>query len=217
MQNNIRIVLAEDQELVRKSLVSLFREFPGMTVVGEACNGKVLIDLLKATPADIVLLDSEMPVMNGVQALEIINKRFPDVKVIVLSMHNDMNLIYEFMMLGARAYLPKNSDVETLMSTIRTVKNYGYYFCQNVANALLKGSMKHSSINPLMNERSLTSREMQILQKLCDGQSNKEIASTLSITPRTVDFHRGNIYSKTGSANIADLIHYSIKNGLVSV
>lgn len=216
MDQSIKIVLAEDQELIRKSLASLLREVPGLSIAGEAANGKVLIELLKTEQADIVLLDFEMPVMNGLEAMEILNKRFPKTKVIMLSQHNEMGLVYELMLLGARAYLPKGCDVDTLVKAIFTVHSFGYYFDEYVSNALLKGSMKSQAVNPLLSEKALSEREMEILQHLCAGLTNKEIAAQLHIAARTVDFHRANIYSKTGSANIADLVRYSIRNGLVS-
>jgi DNA-binding NarL/FixJ family response regulator len=216
MEQSVRLAIAEDHELIRKSLIALLKGFKEITVVGEVGNGKALIDLLKSKPVDVVLLDFEMPVMNGPQALKVITQRFPTVKVIMLSMHNDFHSVYEMMMSGARAYLPKNCDVKTLINTITTVKNHGYYFCNHVSKAILNGSMHQASINPLLNEKALSDREIEVLQLLCYGKTNKEIALALFITPRTVDFHRGNLYTKTKSSNIAELIRYSIKNGLVS-
>lgn len=217
MDQPIRVVLAEDQELIRKSLASLLRETPRMVVAGEAANGKALIEFLRSEPADIVLLDVEMPVMNGLKAIEILGQRFPKTKVIMLSQHNEMGLVYELMLLGARAYLPKGCDVDTLMKAIVTVHDFGYYFDGHVSNALLKGSMKSQAVNPLLSEKALSAREMEILQRLCNGLTNKEIAAQLHITVRTVDFHRANVYAKTGSANLAGLLRFSLRNGLVSL
>lgn len=215
MQKKIRIVIAEDQQLMRKSLIALLGEYPNMAVVGEAGDGKQLLQLLKITKTDIVLLDVEMPMMNGLEAISVINTRFPGVKVIVLSMHGEEVLMADFMTRGARAYLTKGSDVETLISTIETVYSHGFHFSDKVSRAMLGKMMHQKSTHPFMEEQALTDREMGILRELCEGKTNKEIAQGLKLTARTIDFHRSNIYTKTKSRNLAELVKYAIKNGIV--
>lgn len=213
----ISLLIADDHELLRKSFISLLERFDFIKVVGEAGDGRALLDLLKTTPVDLVILDLEMPVMNGYEALEIISKRFPEVKVIILSMHADPFLSHELMLKGARACVPKTCNVDTLIKTVRGVYETGYHFSKDVSKALLLGSMRQASINPLLHEQSLTQRELEVLRLLFTGLTNKEVASRLNITPRTVDFHRSNLYSKTNSSNITELVRFAISNGLVEI
>lgn len=216
-ENSIKIIVAEDQELIRKSFIALIKEDKQLEIVAEASNGKDLLNLLKLNKPDIVILDIEMPLMNGKEALEIIGKRFPSVKVIMLSMHAGSHFISELMAKGARAFLPKHCDPDTFFEAIYTVHYEGYYFDRTISEAMLKGLQREKSINPLLDELSLTDREISILKEICEGKTNKKIANSLNITPNTVDFHRGNIYKKTKSKNIIDLLKYAIKNGIISL
>ncbi|MBC7861689.1 MAG: response regulator transcription factor, partial [Bacteroidia bacterium] len=125
--SRIKLILAEDQELVRKALISLLKENPNIEVIGEAENGKKLLELLKQVEPDIVLLDIEMPVMNGQEALDVISKRFPAIKVIILSMYEEMALMSDFITKGARAYLPKGCSIERLFEAIETVNAKGHF------------------------------------------------------------------------------------------
>lgn len=211
----IKIIVTEDQELMRKSFIALLKEDRNFKVVGEAAHGKDLLEILKKVTADIILLDIEMPVMNGKEALEIINKRFPEIKVIMLSMHGGPHFISELMARGARAFLLKNCDPDTFFEAIHTVNEEGFYFDKEVSEAMLKGLQREKLINPLLDELSLTDREVEILKEMCEGKTNKQISASLNISINTVDFHRGNVYKKTKSKNIIDLLKYSIKNGLV--
>ena len=216
MPKKTSIMIAEDQTLVRKAFISLLEE-ANFKVIGEADNGKDLLDLLKQNLPDIVILDIEMPVMGGKETLEIIHKRFPTVKVIMLSMHAELNYMSAFMEMGASAYLPKACDVEILIEAINTVKTKGQYFSPGVAEALLSELKKEKNIHPLHDEAALSDREKEILKILCEGKTNKEIGASLHISPNTVDYHRGNIYAKTKSKNITDLVKYAIKHGVISI
>lgn len=202
---------------MRKSFIALLKEDPALEIVGEASNGKELLELLKSTETDIVLLDIEMPIMNGVEALEVINKRFAEIKVVMLSMHAGAVFVSELMARGARAYLPKNCDADTFFEALHIVHNEGYYFDKSVSQAMLRGLQREKAINPLLDELSLSDREVEILKEICDGKTNKQIAELLKISASTVDFHRGNIYKKTKSKNITDLLKYAIKNGIISL
>jgi DNA-binding NarL/FixJ family response regulator len=215
--DSIKIIVVEDQELMRKSFIALLKEDKHFEVIAEAANGKELLELLKQTTPDIVLLDIEMPVMNGKEALEIINKRFPEVKVIMLSMHAGINFISELMARGARAFIPKDCDPDSLFEAIHTVHSEGYYFDKSISEAVLRGLQREKSINPILEALSLSDREVEILKELCEGKTNKQIAASLKISVSTVDFHRGNVYKKTNSKNIIDLIKYAIKYGLIAI
>jgi DNA-binding NarL/FixJ family response regulator len=213
----IKIVLAEDHRLVRKALKTFLEEQFSFKVVAEAGNGKELLETLKRVSTDIVLLDIEMPVMNGKQALSVICKQYPDIKVIMLSLHNEKTLMAEFLSMGARAFISKTASEEALCNAINNVYRLGYYFDQDLSLAMLRELQIEKTINPLMDEQSLSRRETEILKELCHGKTNKEIADCCNITMTTVNFHRTNIYKKTKSHNITDLIKYGIKNGMIPV
>jgi DNA-binding NarL/FixJ family response regulator len=216
MPKKIKVAIAEDMELMRKSLVSLLEDYKIFEVVGEAANGKELLSLLKTVTPDIILLDIEMPIMNGMEALSILSVKYPAIKVIILSMHINDTLIVDFMTKGAKAYLAKGCNVDTLIETIKQVHTNGFSFSNQVSKAMLNNVMKERTINPFLDELALTERELEIVHELCEGKTNKEIANHLKITVRTIDFHRSNIYAKTKSRNLAELVKYAIKSGLVS-
>lgn len=217
MDQKIKLMVADDQHLFRKSLISLLKEAPDMEVAAEAENGKQLIDLLKHNEPDIVLLDVEMPVMDGKTALEIIVKRFSKVKVIVLSVHYDAGLVSDFMGRGASCYLTKNCQTEMLFDAIRVVKTKGHYFDASVSKAMLDSIQREKSNAPFTGEVVLNDREIDIMKRICDGKTNKEIASSLNLSASTIDFHRSKIYSKTHSNNITQLLKFALKSGIVDL
>lgn len=209
------MVLAEDQELIRKALISLLEDEPNIVVAGEAGNGRELLDLLGQQQPDVVLLDIEMPVMNGKETLEAIRQQFPQVKVVMLSLHADMALMSDFMSRGANAYIPKGSDVDTLVEAIEAVKYEGEYFGNGISKALQKVLQKDRK--PVFAELDLTTRELEILKALCNGLTHAEIGKSLGITTHAVDFHADHIYAKTNSRHITDLVKYAIRHGLIGL
>lgn len=211
----ITIVLAEDQKLMREGIKSLLEDEAHLKIIGEAENGRELLDLLKHTTPDIILLDIDMPVLNGREALEVINKRYPEIKVIMLSMHNDDYIISACMTMGARSYLAKGCDADTLIQTIESVNRNGRHFSDSVSKAMLTNLKHEKTIQH--EDVTLTPREIEILKALCDGKTNQEIANELHISGDTVHFHRGNVYRKTKSKSISDVIKYAIKNGFITI
>ena len=213
----IKIVIADDHKLVRQALKSLLEEQPKFKVIAEASHGAELLVLLETSRPDIVLLDIEMPVMNGLETMRVIRKRYPNLKVIMLSMHNEVTYMSEYITMGAKAYVPKGSDEETLSKAVYAVHKNNYYFDDETAAAVLKNLQNEKVVDSLIDNLVLSRREVQILKELCLGKTNREIADTLSVTTSTVSFHRANIYKKTQSRNIADLVKYSIRYGVVYV
>ena len=210
----IKIMLAEDHTLVREAFASAIDAETDFNVIGHASNGRELLDLIKADEPQLVLLDIDMPLMNGKQTLEIIKKRFPHIKVIMLSLHQEPGLMNEYMANGANGYLNKNVEIETLFEAIRTVYKDGTYFNKELSMALLASVRMGPSF---FNEQSLTTKELVVLKEICEGKTNKHIADNLHISVNTVDFHRSNIYSKTKCHNIASLVKYAIKHELIRV
>ncbi|MES2680172.1 MAG: response regulator transcription factor [Bacteroidota bacterium] len=211
------IVVVEDHDLVRKGIISLLSKEPGFKVIGEAENGKECLELLKTTKPDIVLMDIEMPVMDGRQALRIINRRDPDIKVIMLTIRNDEATMAEFIASGARAFMTKNSSDQALFKAIREVQKEGHYFGKTVATAMFKTLQNDRQLGAVGHKMALTKREIEVLKNICNGKSNKEIAASLSIEAGTVNFHRVNLYRKTKSHNITDLIKFGFRNAIISL
>lgn len=210
----IKIILVEDQHVIRSSLKLLINSKPETEVVGEAANGKELLSLLKQVFCHIVLLDLEMPVMNGQEALAEIIKKHRDIKVIILSNHNDPAIIQECMLSGAKAYLSKSCHENTLQEAIRTVHEKGQWFGEDVASILLHNSLHaRPSSNRPVSLKSLSDREQDVMRLLCKGKTEKQVAAELNISHHTVHTHRSHIYQKTGVNNLADLVNYALKSG----
>ena len=216
MAYKINVMIAEDHELVRKGYISLLSENEDITVVGEVSNGKELIELIKVKEPDVVLLDLDMPIMDGKQTLEILNSRFSNIKTIIISMYYDDVFITEFLSRGARGFLPKNCNPETLIDAIYEVKENGYYFNKKISKALVIKLLKENFTNSI-DKNALTEREIEVLKLICQEKANKEIADALNIAIRTVDFHRSNIYKKTQTQTSAGLALYAVKQGIISI
>jgi DNA-binding NarL/FixJ family response regulator len=215
--DKIKVIIADDHKLIRKGYASMIEKDRRISITGEAENGRELIEMLKADLCDIVLLDLEMPVMNGDEALSIILKRFPEVGVIVVSMHYSETLVANFLSRGAGAYLPKNTEPRSLLEAIVSVHSQGQYFSPEISKAMLMELKREKAFTGLFDKLALTRREIEILKLLCEGKTNKEIGERVYITPRTVDFHRRNIYSKTKLSTTAELVLYAATNGIINL
>lgn len=213
MNQPITIALVDDHELFRKGLISLLAEFEFLTVIYESSNGKDLLKALNNYKPDIVLLDVEMPIMNGMETLRIIKDEFLDVRVIMLSMHKQAKLIAEFMVQGANGYLVKDCSLDILLETITGVYHHGYYFKQNMTANLVREINKSKILKD--DSVLLTPREIEVINLICRGSSHKQIADVLFITARTVDFHKANIYKKTKANNVAKLYEFALANNLL--
>ncbi len=211
VNEKIRIVIADDHAMFRQGISSLLKFDPGLVIAGEAANGSELLKTLNGRHADIILLDIQMPVMNGTQTLEVLKQRFPDLGVIIVSMEFNPTIVQKYFERGAHGFIPKGCDVEVLVDAIYQVKEKGncYDLSFELAGRLNKYSLKHFE-----NTYVLSTREIEVLRLACKGNSNKEIGHTLRITERTVEFHKTNIYLKTGLKSLSDLIAYGIRNGL---
>jgi DNA-binding NarL/FixJ family response regulator len=184
-------------------------------VVGEAENGQELLDLIRTTPVDVILMDVEMPVMNGIDATKAALKEFPDIKVIALTMFNEDEYIQSMMDAGVKGFLLKNINRKTLDKALSSVANGGNYYSEELFNFFAKQMGKPAE--PKKDIIKLTSREKEILQLLAEGLSNKEIAEALYISERTVVGHKSNLMAKTGSKSTISLLSYAIKNKLVII
>jgi len=212
LDQKIKILLADDHQLVRKGFRALLEELDYVDVVGEAANGQEAIGLLRrGVKTDIALLDYEMPVLNGLETLDQIKRDFFGVKVILLTMLNQRELIQSAVEKGVNGFLFKNASLDELSEAIRRVSKGEQYFSSEVTLTLLKTAQNpdHTLL------RQLTEREIEVLRLVAQGFSSTEIGAQLFISPRTVDTHRNNLIQKLGVNGIAGLVQFAIKNKLV--
>jgi len=207
-----RVVLADDHRMVSDGLRSIIDSSDEFRVIQIAENGRELLRVLEILDTDLVLMDLDMPIMNGLEAMQEIRKRFPTLKVIILTMHEEKSLVKKMTDLGAKGYLFKNADKEELLTALRRVDEGGVYFSANLTLGLINNQLGQVSA---YDEKKglLTDREIEILKLIASGKSNKEIGDELFISHRTVDTHRTNLMKKLEVNNIAGLIRYAIKHG----
>jgi len=210
----IKILIADDHQLIIDGLISLLKNEEEIFVAGMANNGKEALQLLPVLEPDLVLMDIDMPVMNGINALREIKKTYPAIRVIILSMHAEAGMIKSLVDLGADGYLLKSCSQDELLRAIRSVALGQSYFSNGVTLSLL--SAKGKGFQAVSQQAEILSdRETEVLQLIAEGFSNKEIGGKLFISHRTVDTHRTNLMKKLNVNNIAGLISYAIKRGLV--
>lgn len=217
MKKPIRIAIAEDHDLFRQGLVSLLDHEEEIQVVLDVGNGQELIDQLRKQRVNVVIMDLEMPVLNGQSALKIIRSKLPAPKVIILSMHYSDEFISETIRLGASGFLPKNCSIDKMVDAIYAVHEQGYYFDDKVSKELLFKLVRNDDFKPTFQTENISEREREILDLICAEKTNLEIADMLNISNRTVEVHRKNLLKKTNAKNVVGLVIYAIKNGFYQV
>ena len=210
----IRIIIADDHQLFRNGLKILLNSFAEFEVTGEASNGEEFLRLLKTDPADVALMDINMPEMDGIEATRKGLKIYPAINIIALSMYGEEEYYYKMVDAGAKGFLLKDSNISEVREAILTVIKGGSYFSQELLYHVIQ-KIKHREQES--KSANLSKREKEILFKICEGLSNQEIADTLFISKRTVDKHRANLLGKTNSKNTASLILFAIRNKLIEI
>lgn len=213
--NNIRVGIADDHNLLRDGVRMLLEAMDGIELCLEAADGEMLLKFLETIELDVLLLDIEMENKNGIEAIQEINEKWPEIKVIVLSMHTEPRMISYMMELGARGYLKKDVKAEELERVIHAVNENGIYLDQNVASSLLQ-RVKTGNRSGLVNT-TLSSREKEVLKLICEEYTTPEIGEKLFISNRTVEGHRQNLLSKLGVKNVAGLVRKAIELQLVDL
>lgn len=213
-----RIVLADDHAILRDGLCSVIVHDLKMEVVGQADDGRTTVKLARSLRPDIVIMDINMPGLNGIDATRQIREEMPEVKVIALSMHRDAHHVSGMLKAGASAYVLKVSAADELRVAIWNVLDNKKYISPEIADVVIDDCMNHTFHNPGENSESkLTSREREILQLISEGKSTKEIAALLDVGLTTVDTHRQHIMEKLDLHSIAELTKYAIRLGLTSL
>jgi two-component system response regulator NreC len=212
--NKIKILLADDHPLVRSGLIKMLEPFKEFSVIGEAGDGEEAVTLTKKLQPDIVIIDLSMPKLNGIEATKLIRKNNPEVKVLVLTMHDNEEYVYQILRSGAGGYMLKNSGKDDLATAIRAVANGERFFSPRVSEIMVEAYLRKAGTRteqPEMgNEIHLTKREHEILDYIADGLNNAQIAEKLFISARTVDTHRTNIMQKLDIHDAANLVRYAL-------
>lgn len=208
----IRLLMAEDHTLVREGLKQLFAEAGGLTVAGEATDGGQVLELLWRGCFDLLLLDVSMPGLSGEELINCIRTRYPSLPILVLSMHNEPQIVRRTLQAGASGYLTKDCDPDTLLTAIHRLADGGRFIAPELAEHVVFDMS--AGLSPILHER-LTDREQQVLELLVKGHSLKDIASRLVISHKTVSTHKTRLMKKMNMANNAELIRYCVAEGLV--
>lgn len=212
MSKTIRIVVADDHPMVREGLKVSLESEDGLTVVADVNNGQEALDAAAELNPDVVMLDISMPVMNGMEACAEFKKRYPDIRILMITMHDDREYILKVVQSGAAGYVLKDVAAEELILAVQTVHQGGTYFSSSVAKTLFTD---FSEAQTRQSNDVLSRREEDVLALLADGLGNKEIARELNISVRTVEAHRLKIKQKLNISTSAGLIRYALDNSII--
>lgn len=216
MNAPIKVAIADDHVLFRAGVKTALSIHKDIKMIAEADNGMQLLTVLKHVQPDVILLDIQMPIMDGIHTLPEIKNLYPNIKVIMLTMHNDHSMISKLMELGANSYLTKNSDSEVIYQAVKTVHEQEYFFNQLTNKALIDGlRVKRQAEASLPMDAKLTDKEISILRMICEEKSTKEIADLVDLSPRTVEAIRDKLKVKTGAKSLAGLVMYAVKSGII--
>ncbi len=213
----MRILLGDDHTLVRQGLRKILEEQPGWEVVGEASDGREAVRAALSLQPEVVVLDIGMPLLNGIEATRQIVRRFPDINVLILSMHAEEAYITQAMQAGARGYLLKDSADTELIRAVVAVAAGKSFFSPVVAKVMLDDYVRRLANQGIVDRyETLSEREREIFQLIAEAHSNKAIADLLSISPATVETHRAHILQKLDVHNTAELVLYAVRKGVIS-
>jgi DNA-binding NarL/FixJ family response regulator len=214
---NIKILLADDHEIMREGLKSLLEKQGDITVIGEAEDGRTTVNLARELLPDIVIMDISMPDMNGIEATRQIIGRNSRVKIIALSVHSDKRFVVEMLNAGASAYLLKDCAFGELVRAVRAVIANHSYLSPEITDVMIRDYKHTLSKKPDSAFAILTTREREVLQLLAEGKATKDIAAILNVSVKTIETYRHQLMDKLRIHSIADLTKYAIKEGLTSL
>lgn len=217
----INIIIADDEQLFRSGIRFLLEREPNFNIIYEAENGKELISFINKTEElpNVILMDLNMPEVNGVEATKIIHKKYPEIKIIALTSFGGKSFITNMIDVGASSYLLKNTSPKTVVHTINEVYDKGFYYDEKVLTIIHENIISSSGkrIKSDLDKKLLSKREIDVLELICAQKTTSEIADKLFISPRTVEGHRNNLLLKTQSKNVAGLVIYGIQKKLIEI
>ncbi|WP_276135175.1 response regulator transcription factor [Polluticoccus soli] len=212
----IKFAIADDHKIFRQGLRFALSNDKGIDCIGEADNGRKLLELLEQQQPDVALIDLKMPEMDGIDTTKEIRRLYPDMKIIILTMFDDEHFIVHLMENGANGYLIKNAEPDEIKTAIRSAHETGYYFNDLVSNTMLKSLMQKQKASPRFKpEIKLNDRELEVLRLICAEHTAAEIGEKVFLSARTVEGIRANLLEKIGVRNTAGLVMYAVKNGIV--
>jgi DNA-binding NarL/FixJ family response regulator len=207
----VRILIADDHEVVRSGLRAILEAQPGWEVAAEAADGRTAIEQALATKPNVAILDYSLPVTNGVEATRHIRLRLPETEVLIFTMHDSETLIHQLLEAGARGYLLKSDVRRSLIAAVEALAEHRPFFTGKISEAMLAAYLAKDR----RSESLLTSREREVVQLIAEGRSNKIVADILHISLKTVETHRASAMRKLGASSTAALVRYAVRNKLV--
>jgi DNA-binding NarL/FixJ family response regulator len=217
MKNRISVLIVDDHKIMREGLKSILDKYDDIRIAGEAANGIQAIEMAGEAQPDVIIMDINMPDLNGIDATERIKARYPKTKVLALSMHSDRGFLIKILKSGASGYLLKDCASDELVKAIQTIMNNSIYISPVLIDDLVREYVTMASGKDVSNITHLTSREREVLQKIAEGMSAKEIAYDLNVSVKTIETFRHRISEKLGLHSVAELTKYAIREGLTSL
>ena len=217
MSSKIRVLIADDHTILRRGLVSLLSLNDGIQVIGEAGDGRQAVEMARQLEPDVVLMDLSMPVLNGLEATNQLKRDAPGIKVLILSAHDNDEYVAQVIRSGANGYVLKNTSPDELSQAIRAVHSGQAFFSPSLSGRWgdIVSGVNAAAARESLKGNALTTREREVLQLLAEGETHQAIADRLFISIRTVDTHANNIMKKLNLHDLASLVTYAIKNGIV--
>ena len=218
MEEGVKILVVDDHTIVRQGLKALLEAQPGFRVVGEADNGREAVKKAQELSPDVVIMDIAMPILNGLEATRQIKRVLPEVKVLALTMYNDEEYVFQILKSGASGYLIKETAASELINAIRSISMGNPFFSPTISRKIMESYLREDAEKkPKGESDKLTNREKEVLQLIAEGYTNNEIGNLMNISVKTVETHRAHIMSKLDIHDVAGLIKYAIKKGLVVI
>jgi DNA-binding NarL/FixJ family response regulator len=214
-----KIFIVDDHSLFREGLAYLLSQIEGLSVVGGASDGTEFIEILEnGDLPDLVLMDITMPFMDGIEACKQAISKYPDLKILALSMNDEQEYYMKMIQAGAKGFVQKQADKKELAEAISEVLSGGSYFPEDLLRKIIiKMGNKDTNSTKAINAYNLTNRELEVLSYICQGYTNAEIAEKMFLSQKTIEGHRANLLSKTETKNSAHLVMFSIKNGIIKL
>lgn len=213
IMGKVKLMIVDDHDVVRAGLKLLIKPSENVDLVADVENAEKALELIDKVAPNVVISDISMPNTNGIDFTKILKKNYPDISVIILSMHNDDEYVVEALEAGAMGYLPKDSNDEEIINAINTVANGKMYYSSSISDVFAKKILRNNKVQDEIEK--LTERELEVLHLIVEGYSNKEIAEKLFVSKRTVDNHRTNFMKKISANNTADIVRIAFLKGLV--
>ncbi|MFO7461167.1 MAG: response regulator transcription factor [Desulfatiglandales bacterium] len=213
----VRVLLADDHQIMRQGLRSLINKEPGMEVIAQASNGQEAIKLAFELRPNVILMDVNMPGLNGIDASSQILARLPETKILALSMHSTRKFVLGMLKAGVSGYMLKDCAFEELIHAVRTLMAGQVYLSPKIAGTLIEDYRSLASVRESLSTHLLTVREREVLQSIAEGKSTKEIADSLNLSVKTIETHRRNIMEKLNIRSTAELTVYAIREGIISI